>query len=181
MARWNGCFAYVLLLIADLGYRINQAMFQRNGHCGYVLKPEALRCPEKDLLSKRTQHFLDVTVRDTRSSLAITFERRLRILFLCRSYPRSSCRACGTPAGRRLSRSRSSTRTSRSTCTFPTGRTRHSCPNQRRPPARATRPQRTRRRRRCRLRAPSRSGHRSSRITDSTRFGKKNSACHSTA
>ncbi|KJA21323.1 hypothetical protein HYPSUDRAFT_67845 [Hypholoma sublateritium FD-334 SS-4] len=46
----------------DLGYRINQAMFQRNGHCGYVLKPEALRNPEKDLLSKRTQHFLDVTI-----------------------------------------------------------------------------------------------------------------------
>jgi phosphatidylinositol phospholipase C delta len=37
-------------------------MFQRNGRCGYVLKPEALRCPEKDLLSKRTQHFFDVTV-----------------------------------------------------------------------------------------------------------------------
>ncbi|KAF8184702.1 1-phosphatidylinositol-4,5-bisphosphate phosphodiesterase 1 [Pholiota molesta] len=46
----------------DLGYRINQTMFQRNGRCGYVLKPEALRCPEKDLLSKRTQHFFDVTI-----------------------------------------------------------------------------------------------------------------------
>ncbi|PPQ81377.1 hypothetical protein CVT25_015898 [Psilocybe cyanescens] len=46
----------------DLGYVINQAMFQRNGRSGYVLKPEALRCPEKDLLSKRTQHFLDVTI-----------------------------------------------------------------------------------------------------------------------
>ncbi|KJA13424.1 hypothetical protein HYPSUDRAFT_209563 [Hypholoma sublateritium FD-334 SS-4] len=47
---------------SDLGYRINQAMFQRNGHRGYVLKPEALRSPEKDLLSKRTQDFLDVTI-----------------------------------------------------------------------------------------------------------------------
>ncbi|KAF8965764.1 PLC-like phosphodiesterase [Flammula alnicola] len=46
----------------DLGYMINQAMFQRNGRAGYVLKPEALRCPEKDLLSKRTQHFFDVTI-----------------------------------------------------------------------------------------------------------------------
>lgn len=41
---------------------INQAMFQRNGRAGYVLKPEALRFPEKNLLAKRTQHFLDVTV-----------------------------------------------------------------------------------------------------------------------
>ncbi|KAF9483285.1 PLC-like phosphodiesterase [Pholiota conissans] len=46
----------------DLGYRINQTMFQRNGRAGYVLKPEALRCPEKDLLSKRTQHFFDITI-----------------------------------------------------------------------------------------------------------------------
>jgi phosphatidylinositol phospholipase C delta len=41
---------------------INQAMFQRNGRAGFVLKPEALRCPEKTLLSNRTQHFFDVTV-----------------------------------------------------------------------------------------------------------------------
>ncbi|KAF9558973.1 1-phosphatidylinositol-4,5-bisphosphate phosphodiesterase 1 [Agrocybe pediades] len=46
----------------DRGYIINQAMFQRNGRSGYVRKPEALRCPEKDLLSKKTQHFLDVTI-----------------------------------------------------------------------------------------------------------------------
>ena len=38
-------------------------MFQRNGRAGYVLKPEALRYHEKDLLSKRTQHFFDVSVR----------------------------------------------------------------------------------------------------------------------
>ncbi|KDR66475.1 hypothetical protein GALMADRAFT_259273 [Galerina marginata CBS 339.88] len=46
----------------DLGYMINQAMFQRNGRSGFVLKPEALRRPEKDLLSNCTQHFLDVTI-----------------------------------------------------------------------------------------------------------------------
>ncbi|KIM36249.1 hypothetical protein M413DRAFT_449303 [Hebeloma cylindrosporum] len=46
----------------DLGYTINQAMFQRNGRAGLVLKPEALRCPEKNLLSNRTQHFFDVTI-----------------------------------------------------------------------------------------------------------------------
>ncbi|KAI0258582.1 1-phosphatidylinositol-4,5-bisphosphate phosphodiesterase 1 [Gloeopeniophorella convolvens] len=46
----------------DLGYVINHAMFQRNGRCGYVLKPLALRAPDKSLLSKRTRHYLDITV-----------------------------------------------------------------------------------------------------------------------
>lgn len=46
----------------DLGYMINQAMFQRNGRSGYVLKPDALRLSEKGLLSRRTQHFFDVTI-----------------------------------------------------------------------------------------------------------------------
>jgi len=42
---------------------MNQAMFQRNGRCGYVLKPEALRKTDNiDLISKRTQHFLDVMI-----------------------------------------------------------------------------------------------------------------------
>jgi len=41
---------------------INHAMFQRNGRSGYVLKPLALRAPDKDRLLRRTQHFLDVTV-----------------------------------------------------------------------------------------------------------------------
>ncbi len=42
---------------------INHAMFQRNGRCGYVLKPLALRsAAHKHLLSKRTNHFLDVTI-----------------------------------------------------------------------------------------------------------------------
>ncbi|PWN97782.1 PLC-like phosphodiesterase [Tilletiopsis washingtonensis] len=30
----------------DLGFELNRAMFQRNGRCGYVLKPEALRIRE---------------------------------------------------------------------------------------------------------------------------------------
>jgi len=47
---------------ADLGYVINHAMFQRNGRCGYVLKPRALRTQDKRLPSMRTQHFLDITV-----------------------------------------------------------------------------------------------------------------------
>ncbi|OBZ76452.1 1-phosphatidylinositol 4,5-bisphosphate phosphodiesterase delta-4 [Grifola frondosa] len=46
----------------DLGYMINHSMFQRNGRAGYVLKPLALRNADKSLLSKRTRHFLDVTV-----------------------------------------------------------------------------------------------------------------------
>ncbi|EGO18883.1 hypothetical protein SERLADRAFT_480572 [Serpula lacrymans var. lacrymans S7.9] len=46
----------------DLGYMINHAMFQRNGRSGYVLKPAALRLPDKELLSKRTKHNFDVTI-----------------------------------------------------------------------------------------------------------------------
>lgn len=46
----------------DVGYMINHAMFQRNGQCGYVLKPSALRLSDNGSLSKRTNHFLDVTV-----------------------------------------------------------------------------------------------------------------------
>nr|WIM36370.1 Ca2+ channel protein Plc [Pleurotus ostreatus] len=47
----------------DVGFMINHAMFQRNGRCGYVLKPLALRsAAHKHLLSKRTNHFLDVTI-----------------------------------------------------------------------------------------------------------------------
>lgn len=41
---------------------INHAMFQRNGRVGYVLKPLALRTKEKDLLTKKTTHTLDITV-----------------------------------------------------------------------------------------------------------------------
>ena len=41
---------------------INQAMFQRNGRSGYVLKPQALRVYDQDLIAKQTKHFFDVTV-----------------------------------------------------------------------------------------------------------------------
>ncbi|KAJ4487998.1 PLC-like phosphodiesterase [Lentinula aciculospora] len=46
----------------DLGYMINHVMFQRNGGCGYLLKPVPLRMPHKGLLSKQTQHHLDLTI-----------------------------------------------------------------------------------------------------------------------
>ncbi|KAI0342489.1 PLC-like phosphodiesterase [Trametopsis cervina] len=46
----------------DLGYMINHAMFQRNARLGYVLKPPALRNADKQLLSQRTQHFLELTI-----------------------------------------------------------------------------------------------------------------------
>ncbi|KAF8581199.1 PLC-like phosphodiesterase [Ramaria rubella] len=46
----------------DLGYMINHAMFQRNGRAGYVLKPLALRTPDKTELVRRTDHYLDVTI-----------------------------------------------------------------------------------------------------------------------
>ncbi|KAG0700932.1 PLC-like phosphodiesterase [Suillus ampliporus] len=46
----------------DLGYMINRAMFQRNGRAGYVLKPLALRTPDKEMLSRHSQHSLDITV-----------------------------------------------------------------------------------------------------------------------
>ncbi|KAG2142733.1 1-phosphatidylinositol-4,5-bisphosphate phosphodiesterase 1 [Suillus bovinus] len=46
----------------DLGYMINHAMFQRNGRAGYVLKPLALRTHDKELLSRHTQHSLEIVV-----------------------------------------------------------------------------------------------------------------------
>ncbi|KAJ7448275.1 1-phosphatidylinositol-4,5-bisphosphate phosphodiesterase 1 [Mycena galericulata] len=46
----------------DLGYMMNHAMFQRNGGSGYVLKPRALRLPQKDLLAKRTEHVFEVGI-----------------------------------------------------------------------------------------------------------------------
>ncbi|OCB89387.1 PLC-like phosphodiesterase [Sanghuangporus baumii] len=46
----------------DLGYMINHSMFQRNGRAGYVLKPPALRDYNKELLAKRTNHVLDLTI-----------------------------------------------------------------------------------------------------------------------
>ena len=41
---------------------INDAMFRRNGGAGYVLKPQALREPHKDLLNHRTKHHFRVRV-----------------------------------------------------------------------------------------------------------------------
>jgi len=46
----------------DLGYMINHSMFQRNGRAGYVLKPEPLRNPSKEVLSKRTSYILDLKI-----------------------------------------------------------------------------------------------------------------------
>ncbi|KAG6909677.1 hypothetical protein DXG01_016084 [Tephrocybe rancida] len=45
----------------DLGYTMNQAMFQRNGRAGFVLKPNALRGKD-ELLEKRSKHVLEVTI-----------------------------------------------------------------------------------------------------------------------
>ena len=41
---------------------MNYAMFMRNRRLGYVLKPAALRLKDKQMTSKHTKHFLDVTV-----------------------------------------------------------------------------------------------------------------------
>ncbi|KAG6855764.1 hypothetical protein H0H87_011166 [Tephrocybe sp. NHM501043] len=45
----------------DLGYTMNQAMFQRNGRAGFVLKPDALRGKD-ELLSKSSNHIFEVTI-----------------------------------------------------------------------------------------------------------------------
>lgn len=57
-----GCYGVGADRHLDLGYMINHAMFERNGRAGYVLKPLALRTPDKELLSRHTQHSLDITV-----------------------------------------------------------------------------------------------------------------------
>jgi len=47
----------------DLGFEINQALFARNGRCGYVLKPEALRSKELGKNSgEKIRLAIDVTV-----------------------------------------------------------------------------------------------------------------------
>ncbi|TFK21219.1 1-phosphatidylinositol-4,5-bisphosphate phosphodiesterase 1 [Coprinopsis marcescibilis] len=46
----------------DLGYVMNQAMFQRNGRSGYILKPDALRLLDKNLIANHSKGFLDVTI-----------------------------------------------------------------------------------------------------------------------
>uniref|UniRef100_V5EK76 Phosphoinositide phospholipase C n=1 Tax=Kalmanozyma brasiliensis (strain GHG001) TaxID=1365824 RepID=V5EK76_KALBG len=48
----------------DLGFELNQAMFSRNGRCGYVLKPAALRTKEqgKTLTGKAVRFRLDLSI-----------------------------------------------------------------------------------------------------------------------
>ncbi|CAE6502781.1 unnamed protein product [Rhizoctonia solani] len=46
----------------DLGNMMNQSMFLRNGKAGYLLKPEALRVKDKDLLAKRVDYVLEITI-----------------------------------------------------------------------------------------------------------------------
>lgn len=48
----------------DLGFELNQAMFSRNGRCGYVLKPAALRLKEqgKSLAGKLVRFSLDLKI-----------------------------------------------------------------------------------------------------------------------
>ncbi|KAG8724218.1 Phospholipase C, partial [Ceratobasidium sp. 423] len=46
----------------DLGNMMNQSMFMRNGKAGYLLKPEALRVKDKDLLAKRVDYVLEITI-----------------------------------------------------------------------------------------------------------------------
>lgn len=70
--NWQTCGTSVIAMVCpathlsydlvDLGYMINYAMFQRNGGCGMVLKPEPLRIKDKQSLGIRTKHFLDVDV-----------------------------------------------------------------------------------------------------------------------
>lgn len=48
----------------DYGFELNQALFSRNGRCGYVLKPHALRNREdlKSISEQRMRLALDVTI-----------------------------------------------------------------------------------------------------------------------
>ncbi|CCO34048.1 hypothetical protein BN14_08140 [Rhizoctonia solani AG-1 IB] len=46
----------------DLGNIMNQSMFLRNRRAGYLLKPEALRVKDKELLAKKTEHILEITI-----------------------------------------------------------------------------------------------------------------------
>lgn len=49
---------------SDLGFELNQAMFSRNGRCGYVLKPAALRTKDqsKSLKGKSIRFSLDLRI-----------------------------------------------------------------------------------------------------------------------
>ncbi|TRM68742.1 PLC-like phosphodiesterase [Schizophyllum amplum] len=46
----------------DLTYMLNHAMFQRNGHRGYVLKPTPLRAPNRDAFAHTVSKLLQVEV-----------------------------------------------------------------------------------------------------------------------
>lgn len=46
----------------DLGNMMNQSMFQRNARAGYLLKPEVLRIKDKELLTRRTDYVLEITI-----------------------------------------------------------------------------------------------------------------------
>ena len=77
---------------------INHAMFQRNGRVGYVLKPLALRSPDKTLLAHRTGYYFDVTVHIPPPSA----HRDPRLtLVRSRSYRRSNCPVRKTKKGAR--------------------------------------------------------------------------------
>ena len=52
----------VEVCVIDLGYMINHSMFQRNGRAGYVLKPEALRSKDKNLLMTKKVYCLNIKV-----------------------------------------------------------------------------------------------------------------------
>ena len=72
---------------------INHAMFQRNGRAGYVLKPLALRSNDKQLLSKRTEHFLDIKVSTSgHAYTAYTNPFSNAILLIFRSSPPNNSR-----------------------------------------------------------------------------------------
>ena len=154
---------------------INHAMFQRNGRAGYVLKPLALRTNDKQLLAKRTNHFLSITVSFTlifsRTSIYIPFLSR-------RSFLRNNFLGPKTRWVARLSTSPSSIPSSRCQSTFPTGPIPHSSPIPLR--KHTTRPRLAQPWRQPQL-VQSRAERGLSRTTASTRCGSSRSACRSTS
>ncbi|CAE6474034.1 unnamed protein product [Rhizoctonia solani] len=46
----------------DLGNIMNQSMFLRNRRAGYLLKPEVLRVKDKELLAKKVEYVLEITI-----------------------------------------------------------------------------------------------------------------------
>lgn len=70
----------------DIGFAFNAAMFARNGRSGYILKPNALRSRNKELLAQKERHILHLTV--SRPS-------RLRLYWLSLAdLSRTSIRSC---------------------------------------------------------------------------------------